>query len=483
MNKRLVFASLGNILLIEALLLLVPLFVAFYYQESWLNVSSFLKTMGLLLAIGFTLKAWMPKQARYTLKKGFAITALAWFFLAFFGGLPFVFAGEIPSVIDASFEMASGFTTTGASILTDVEALSQSMLFWRSFSHLIGGMGVLVFAFAILPETGQGSVNIMKAEVPGPEFGKVDSKNHRSAQILYAIYLVMTLVLVLLLMLVGLKPFDAMIHAFGAAGTGGFSNKAQSVGAFNNPIVEYILAVAMFLFGVNFNLYYFVLKKRFKAFFKDQELQLFTMVVGLATLAIMLNLSPGYHSIEQLFRDAFFTVTTIISTTGYATADFGQWPLFSHIVLLMIMFTGAMAGSTAGGIKISRLLVYLKTIQAEIWRSINPRRVKAIVINGKAMEKSYLLNVFIYLGVYIFLFAMAVLLVSISQNDFLTAFSAVSATINNIGPGLGLVGPTGSFASFTPFAKVVLTIVMIAGRLEIYPVLMLLMPSVWKEKN
>ncbi|MGX7092924.1 TrkH family potassium uptake protein [Hutsoniella sourekii] len=483
MNKRIVFGTLGYIMWLEAILLLVPIFVGLYYQDSSSVIYSFVITIGVLLVIGFLLRMLMPQSPQYTLKEGFAVTALAWFLLAFFGGLPFVLAGEIPSVIDATFEMASGFTTTGASILTDVEALSQSMLFWRSFSHLIGGMGVLMFAFAILSELGQGSVNIMRAEVPGPEFGKLSAKNRTSAQILYGMYLVMTLVLILLLICSGMKPFDAIIHAFGAAGTGGFSNKAQSVGAFNNPLAEYILAVAMVIFGVNFNLYYLLLKKHFRKVWANEELRLFLVIVALSTGLIMMNLYPDYRSLEHLFRDAFFTVTTIISTTGYATADFGAWPLFSHIVLLIIMFTGAMAGSTAGGIKVSRVLIYLKTLKAEIRRSVNPRRIIPIRVDGQTLEPNYLLSVFIYLAVYLLIFVMAVLLVSVSQNDFMTAFSAVSATINNIGPGMGLVGPTGSFASFTPISKMVLTFVMIAGRLEIYPVLMLLMPSVWKESH
>jgi trk system potassium uptake protein TrkH len=481
MNKKTILGFLGNICILEAILMLFPVLVGFIYKDDALVINAFLITMAILLILGFALRKLTPKNPKYNLKEGFAITGLSWFLLSFFGGLPFVLANELNSIIDSTFEMASGFTTTGSSIIPNVEAISQSLLFWRSFSHLIGGMGVLVFAFAFIPRMGEGSVNIMKAEVPGPTFGKVTSKNQSSAGILYQIYLVMTAVLVLLLMLTGMNLFDSLIHAFGAAGTGGFSNKVLSVGYFNNPAAEYILSIAMILFGVNFNLYYLLLKKHFKQVFKNEELRLFLTIITIACILIMLNIGKDYSSLEKLFRDVLFTVSTIISTTGYATVDFGLWPLFSHLVLLLIMFTGSMAGSTAGGLKQSRILIYLKSFKREIQCAMNPRLVKPITVDDKPVSSSYIKSVLNYLGLYLSIFICGVLLVSVTQNDFLTAFSSVAATLNNIGPGMNLVGPSGNFAHFTPISKIVLTFMMIIGRLEIYPVLILLMPNLWKK--
>jgi trk system potassium uptake protein TrkH len=342
-------------------------------------------------------------------------------------------------------------------------------------------MGVLVFAFAFIPRVGEGSVNIMKAEVPGPTFGKLTSKSKNSAVILYQIYLVMTAVLVLLLMISGLNLFDSLIHAFGAAGTGGFSNYSASIAHFDNPTTEYILSVAMIAFGVNFNLYYLLLKKHYKQVLKNEELRLFLIIIVISCILIMINLRNDYSSIEKLFRDSFFTVSTIISTTGYATVDFGLWPLFSHLILLLIMFTGSMAGSTAGGLKQSRILIYLKSFKREIQCAMNPRLVKPITVDEKPVDNQYIKSTLNYLGLYLSIFIIGVLLISVTQNDFITAFSSVAATLNNIGPGMGLVGPSSNFSHFTPISKIVLTFMMIFGRLEIYPVLILLMPNLWKK--
>ena len=482
MNKRMVAGFLGRICYLEAVLMLIPFVVGLIYREGPETLLSFIYTIGILVVCGFFLSLFEPEQTSYTLVDGFAITALSWFLLSFFGGLPFVFSGEIQSVIDATFEMTSGFTTTGSSILQNVEALSQSMLFWRSFSHLVGGMGVLVFAFALIPELGEGSVSIMKAEVPGPEFGKLVAKNKNTAAILYTIYIAMTGILVLLLMLAGMQPFDALIHAFGTAGTGGFSNKALSVGHFNNPMAEYILSFGMIIFGINFNLYYFLLRKEFKTFFSSEELRLFLKVLAAAVLLLMLVMHADYLHFEPLFRDAFFTVTTIISTTGFGTVDFTLWPLFAQLIILLLMFSGSMAGSTAGGIKMSRILIYLKGIRRDIIQAVHPRKVVPITVDGRLMSNIYIKRTFIYLGTYFMVFTVLTLLVSISENDFMTAFSAVAATINNIGPGMGNIGPASNFASFNPFAKVTLICSMIIGRLEIYPVLILLLKRTWTTK-
>ena len=482
MNKKLVFSFIGKLCFIEALLLILPMIVAVIYRENWLNLQAFLITIIILIFVSFLSYQLKPKKNGYTLKEGLAITSLSWFALSFFGALPFVFSGQIPSLVDACFEMASGFTTTGSSILENVEELSQSMLFWRSFSHLIGGMGILVFAFAFAPQQGEGSVNIMKAEVPGPQFGKLVAKNKNTARINYRIYLVMTLIFIILLWLSGLNLFDAMIHAFGAAGTGGFSNKALSVAHFNNPAVEYILSIAMLLFGVNFNLYYFLLNKQIKTIFKNEELRLYLGFVLISLVLIMINISTNYNQVEPLFRDSLFTVTTIVSTTGYATADFDQWPLFSKLIIMLLMFTGSMAGSTAGGIKISRILVYLKTIKREIKLAIQPRRVFPLTIDRNPISEAFIKQTFIYLGTYVLIFITGLLLLSLDRGDFLTDFSAVSATLNNIGPGFSGVGPRMNFSDFNDFSKIVMTILMIIGRLEIFPVLILINTSIWKKR-
>lgn len=481
MNKKTILGFLGNVCILEAILMLFPVLVGFIYKDDALVINAFLITMAILLILGFALRKLTPKNPKYNLKEGFAITGLSWFLLSFFGGLPFILSNELTSIIDSTFEMASGFTTTGASILNNVEAFSYSILFWRSFSHLIGGMGVLVFAFAFIPRVGEGSVNIMKAEVPGPTFGKLTSKSKNSAVILYQIYLVMTAVLVLLLMISGLNLFDSLIHAFGAVGTGGFSNYSASIAHFDNPTTEYILSVAMIAFGVNFNLYYLLLKKHYKQVLKNEELRLFLIIIVISCILIMINLRKDYSSIEQLFRDSFFTVSTIISTTGYATVDFGLWPLFSHLILLLIMFAGSMAGSTAGGLKQSRILIYLKSFKREIQCAMNPRLVKPITVDEKPVDNQYIKSTLNYLGLYLSIFIIGVLLISVTQNDFITAFSSVAATLNNIGPGMGLVGPSSNFSHFTPISKIVLTFMMIFGRLEIYPVLILLMPNLWKK--
>ncbi|EFR30658.1 TrkH family potassium uptake protein [Eremococcus coleocola] len=479
MNKRLVFSFLGNIAYLEAGLLVFPIIVGLIYRESLASLSAYVWVQAILILLGFALRKLSPDQAIYTFVDGLAITSLAWLFLSFFGGLPLYISGQIPSLVDAVFEMASGFTTTGASILINVEALSQSALFWRSFSHLVGGMGLLVFAFAFVPQKGQGTVNIMRAEVPGPKFGKLVAKNENYAFMLYKIYLIMTAVLVLILMLTGMSLFDSLIYAFGAAGTGGFANKAESVAYFHNPAAEYVLSIAMILFGFNFNLYYFMMLGRIKDIFENEELRLFLLIIGLAIIGIMISLSGSYDSLEVLFRDTLFTVSTIISTTGYATVDFALWPLFTHVILLILMFSGGMAGSTAGGLKVSRLLIYGKTIIRELRLNLQPRRVLPITIDGEILAESYVKQTFFYFGLYGLIFIIGVLVVSVSQGPFLTAFSAVSATLNNIGPGMGVVGPTGSYAGFTVISKIVLTFLMIIGRLEIYPVLILFNYKVW----
>lgn len=480
MNKGIVRYVLGRMMLVEAGLLVFPLIVGLIYGESFRTVGSFLLTIGILIALGLLTGLKRPESTRFYTKEGLVIAGLSWFVLSVFGSLPFIFSGEITSFADALFETSSGFTTTGASILTDVEAMSRSLLFWRSFTHLIGGMGVLVLALAILPATSSESVHIMKAEVPGPTFGKLVSKLKDTARILYIIYLSMTAVLILLLMLGGMDWFDAFIHSFGAAGTGGFSIKANSVLYYNSAFIDIVLSIAMLAFGVNFYVYYLILIRQVKKAVKNEELRWYLAIVCVAVILICLNLSRQYGSVPRMIRDAFFAVSSIITTTGFSTVDFGSWPLLSHVILLLLMFFGACAGSTGGGLKISRVAVLVKTAIASIRGSKEPRQIVPVRFEGQSLDEENTRSIGRYFIIYASVFVSLVLLVSIDSPDFVTAFSAVAATFNNIGPGLGMVGPTYNYSEFSVFSKLILSVGMIAGRLELYPVLVLFLPSTWR---
>jgi trk system potassium uptake protein TrkH len=470
-------------LLVEAGLMVLPLVVGLVYRESIRTIGSFLIVIAVSVAIGFAAGIRKPKSMRFYTKEGLVIASLSWFVLSFFGGLPFVIGGEIPSIIDAFFETASGFTTTGSTILTNIEAMSHSMLFWRSFTHLIGGMGVIVFALAVLPSITSESVHIMKAEVPGPTFGKLVSKIRDTARILYIIYLSMTAVLIVLLMLGGMDWFDASVHAFGAAGTGGFSSKNVSILYFNSAYIEYVLGVAMILFGANFNLYYLILIGQVKKALKSEELRWYLIIVFAAVAVICFNMFNQYESFPRLFRDAFFAVSSIITTTGYSTVDFGVWPVLSHVVLLLIMFIGACAGSTGGGLKVSRVGVLVKTALSEIRKSKEPSQVVRVRFEGNPLSENDTRSIGRYFTVYVGLFFIILLLVSLDSPDFLTAFSAVAATFNNIGPGLSKVGPMFNYSAYSDFSKLILSIGMIAGRLELFPVLVLFLPSTWRRRG
>ncbi|RDY21323.1 TrkH family potassium uptake protein [Criibacterium bergeronii] len=473
MNKKIVIYSLGNILKVEALLMIPSVIVALIYNEGKNNLYSFISVIALLLVLGFSVELVKPQKMSMKAVDGFIIVALSWVLLSFFGGLPFVLSGEIPSVVDAFFETASGFTTTGSSILTNVEALSHSMLFWRSFTHLIGGMGILVFTLAVLPSTGLESVHVMQAEIPGPVFGKLVSKMRSTAKILYGIYLVMTAVLVVLLMLGGMNLFDSLIHAFGTAGTGGFGIKAESVAYYDSNYIHLLIATAMILFGINFNLYYLILVGEMGKALKSEELRLYLGIIVGAVVLIFINigLKDGFSLI--LLRDIYFQVSSIITTTGFSTVDFNAWPLFSKVILMLLMFCGACAGSTAGGLKVSRVGILFKLAKSELRRITQPGRVVTTKFEGAGLKDEVSVSVLLYFAAYIFIFFAIFLVVSIDTEDFSTAFTAVAATFNNIGPGLNGVGPMESFAGFNDFTKIVLSFSMIAGRLEIYPILVL----------
>jgi trk system potassium uptake protein TrkH len=470
-------------LLVEAALLALPMVVGLIYGESFRTVGSFLLVIALLAGLGSAAGLKRPKSMHFYTKEGLVIASLSWILLSLFGSLPFIVSGEIPNFVDALFEAVSGLTTTGSTILNDVESMSHSMLFWRSFTHLIGGMGVLVLALAVLPATSSESVHIMKAEVPGPAFGKLVSKLRDTARILYIIYLSMTAVLIILLIIGGMDWFDATIHAFGTAGTGGFSNRTASIGYYDSTYIRYVLGFGMLAFGINFNLYYMILVRQAKKALRDEELRWYLLIILAAVVLIILNIYKRYDSASQLICDAFFTVSSVITTTGYATADFGSWPVLSQTIILLLMFFGASAGSTGGGFKISRIGILVKTAITELRKSKDPNMVVRTHFNGRPLVETEINAIIRYFVVYVVVFILLLLLICLDEKDFLTAFSTVLGTYNNIGPGLGMAGPTYSFAAFSPFSKIVLSFGMITGRLELFPVLVLFLPSTWRKRG
>ena len=470
---------IGRILVTEAALLVLPLIVALLHGEA---AHPFLIPMALLVLIGLLLGVRRPARTALYARDGLAIVALAWIAVSAFGALPFVISGDIPFYVDAFFETVSGFTTTGASILTEVESLSRGGLFWRSFTHWVGGMGVLVFVMAILPMSDGHGMHIMRAEVPGPTVGKLVSRMSDTAKILYGIYLVLTLVEIVLLLAGGMPLFDACIHSFGSAGTGGFSCRNLSVGAYQNPYFDIVIGIFMLLFGVNFNLYYFLLIRRFRDVFHSEELRSYLLIVAAAVVAITVDIAHLYDSVSTSLCHAFFQVSSIITTTGYATTDFNAWPTFSKGILVVLMFIGACAGSTGGGIKVARVVILVKASYGDMRRMLHPNAVSTVRFEGKPLTDRNLRGAHLFLTVYILVFTVSFLLLSLEQFDLVTTFTALAACINNIGPGLEVVGPMGNFSAFSPWSKLLLSFDMLVGRLEIFPMLLLCAPSIWKRR-
>ena len=470
---------IGRILLTEAALLVLPLLVTFLYGESPVP---FLIPILLLALCGGAMGWKKPKSTALYARDGLAVVALAWICMSLFGALPFVLSGDIPNYVDAFFETVSGFTTTGSSILTEIEPLSRGGLFWRSFTHWVGGMGVLVFVMAILPMNDGHGMHLMRAEVPGPTVGKLVSRMSDTAKILYSIYLVMTVVEIVLLLAGGMPLYDAAIHAFGTAGTGGFSCRNLSVGAYDSVYFDVVIGVFMLLFGVNFNLYYFLLIRRFRDVLHSEELRAYLLIVAASVLAIAVNISHLYQSFAASLRYAFFQVSSIITTTGYATADFNAWPAFSKAILVILMFVGACAGSTGGGMKVARIVILAKTSVCDMRKMLHPNAVATVRFEGKPIGEKNIRSVHLFLTVYLIVFTISCLLLSLEEMDLVTTFTAVAACMNNIGPGLEVVGPMGNFAAFSPWAKVLLSFDMLVGRLEIFPMLLLFAPSIWKRK-
>ena len=480
MNYRMVVFVLGRIFLVEAAMMLLPMACSAIYGE-WYMLPAFLLPAVILLLLGLAASLRTPKNTTIYARDGLAIVALVWVLMSAFGALPFVISGEIPAFADAFFEMVSGFTTTGSTILNDVEALSHGALFWRSFSHWVGGMGVLVFAMAVLPMTDGRAMHLMRAEVPGPTCGKLSSKLSDSAKILYGIYFAMTALEVVFLCAGGMSLYESLIHSFGTAGTGGFSNRGLSIGAYQNPYFEWVIGIFMLLFGVNFNLYYFILMRHFREAFGSEELRAYLGIVLFSTVTIAANILSMVGSVGEAVRTAFFQVSSIITTTGYATADFNVWPGLSRAILFALMFIGGCAGSTAGGLKVSRAMILLRTIRREINRLVHPRRVTAVRCDGKALGSEVQRGVSIYFALYCLCILVAFLCLSGEPFTLETNLSAVVSCFNNVGPGLGAVGPAGSYADYSVLSKLLLSMAMLMGRLEIYPMLVALSPSVWRK--
>ena len=467
---------LGRILLTEAALLVLPLLVAVLHGET---VMPFLITIAALLLVGGGIGLRRPKRTALYAREGFVVVSLAWIVMSAFGALPFVLSGDIPHFVDAFFETVSGFTTTGATILTAVEPLTRSGLFWRSLTHWVGGMGVLVFVMAILPMNDGHGMHLMRAEVPGPSVGKLVSRMSDTAKILYTIYFVMTLLLIVLLMAGGMPLFDSCIHAFGTAGTGGFSSRNLSIGAYDSVYFDILISVFMLIFGVNFNLYYFLLIKRFRDVFSSEELKAYLIIVAAATLAITANITHMYGSVWTGLRHAFFQVSTIITTTGYATTDFNLWPTFSKCILLLLMFIGGCAGSTAGGLKVGRILILSKASAADMRKMLHPNAISTVRFEGKPLSEQTVRSAYQYITVYLLMFAASFLLLCLEGLDLVTTTTALITCINNVGPGLELVGPMGNFSVFSYASKLLLSFDMLLGRLEIFPMLLVFAPSVW----
>lgn len=480
MNYAMISYILGQLLRFEAIFLVLPTVVGFLYKEDDTYIY-----LGLSLAIYLlgTLLTWKPPTNRQLhTKDGFITVALGWIVLSIFGALPFVFTGDIPSYIDSLFETISGFTTTGASILSDVEALSHANLFWRSFTHWIGGMGVFVFILAIVPMIGGSTMYLMKAESPGPSVDKFVPKVKDTAKILYTLYIGITLLQIICLLLAKMPLFDTLTHTFGTVGTGGFGIKNSSIGGYTS-LQQNIITFFMIASGINYSAYFFIISKNFKDAFRMEEVRWYLGIILISVGIITINTLPLYSGFLETLKHAFFQVASIITTTGYSTVNFDLWPELSKTVLVLLMIIGACAGSTGGGFKVSRILILIKTIKKELSLMIHPREVKKIRMDGHVIKHEVIRSANVFTIIYFVLFFFSVLLISIDNLDFTTNFTAVAATLNNIGPGLAGVGPTCNFSCYSVFSKIILMFNMLAGRLELFPLILLIMPGTWKHNK
>ncbi len=476
MNFSIIRYVLGNVLKLEAIFFMVPVITSAFYSEREGFVYLAIAVICLLLGVALTVKK--PRSYVFYLKEGCVTTSLSWLILSLFGAIPFVLTKEIPDFINALFEVVSGFTTTGASILNDVEALSHASLMWRSFTHWIGGMGVLLFLMAIVPLSGGSNINIMRAESPGPSVEKIVPKMKYTARILYLIYFGLTVLQVVMLIIGKMTLFEALATAFGTAGTGGFGIYNDSIAGFS-PYIQWVVAVFMMLFGINFNAYYLLIFRRFKKALSLEEVRCYLLIIIAATAVVFADVYHRFTTVSEAIRHSFFQVSSIITTTGFSTADFNLWSKTSHIVLILLMFIGACAGSTGGGIKVSRIVIGFKTVFKEFSTYIHPKGIRKIKMDGKSIEHEVIRSVNVFFLTYTLIFVLSVFLISFENKDLVTNFTAIAATLNNIGPGLEQVGPMSNYAVYGSFSKLVMTFDMLAGRLELFPLLILFYPPTW----
>ena len=479
MNIKMIIYVLGRMVGVEALVLLVPVLVSSLYGE---NAFPFLVTSAGLAVFAIIFGRRKPKNSTIYGKEGFVIIASAWILWSVFGAIPFYISDSIPHFVDAVFETVSGFTTTGSTILTDIAAMPKGMNFWRCLTHWIGGMGVLVFVMMIISLEEKNSMHLIRAEVPGPEKDKLVPRARQSASILYSMYFVLTLLEIVFLRIGGMNWYDSIIHAFSTAGTGGFNNRNNSVAYYDSAYIDGVITVFMILFGINFNMYYFLLLKKVKIVFKNEEVRAYLGIILGAALLITTNILHIYKEPLKAFRYAIFQVASIITTTGFVTADYNLWPEFSKCILLAIMVVGACAGSTGGGMKVSRVLILLKSIKRDLKQIVHPKSVNIVKVNGKKVGEETVHDAFIYLIAYVGIILLSVLLVSLNNFDFATTFSGVLTTINNVGPGIAAVGPVENFSAFSDLSKIVFCFDMLIGRLEIFPFLVLFSPNLWRKR-
>lgn len=479
MNYRMIGYILGLILLIEAALMMLPVSASLIFGE---NVMPFIITIAIILVISLPFVLFKPKNSQIYAREGFVSVAAGWILLSAFGALPFVISGAIPNYINAFFETVSGFTTTGATILSDIEVLPKGLLLWRSFTHWIGGMGVLVFVLAILPSSGGQAMYLMRAEVPGPTKGKLVPKMRQTALILYGIYFFLTIIQIIALLLCRFPLYDSLVTSFATAGTGGFSVLNASIAGYNNPAAEWVIAVFMLLFGVNFNLYFLILIRKTKDIFKSEELRAYLIICAISTIAVAINTAHMFNGLEECLRASFFQVSSIMTTTGFVSSDFGLWPVFSKSIIIILMIIGACAGSTAGGLKISRILILIKNIAKELKRIVRPRSVNVVRLDHEVLSPETVHIATGYLTVYITIIILTVLFISLDGFSFETNFTAALSCINNVGPVLGDIGPKGNMYNFSYFSKIILSLNMLIGRLEIMPMIVLFSPSTWRKR-
>ncbi len=479
MNFRMIGQVVGRVLCIEAALMFLPMITAVVYDESPIP---FLIAISITGGVGLVMWRMRAKSGGITARDGFLIVGLSWIAMSLLGAIPFVLTGDIPNYLDALFETISGLTTTGATVVTAPEAMSRGSMFWRMFTHWIGGMGILVFLLAVLPMSGNRSMHIMRAEVPGPTVGKLVPRIRKTASILYLLYIALTLVETVLLVAGGMSFYDALLHAFSTAGTGGLSTRALSIGYYNSTYIDIVVSVFMLLFGINFSLYYLILLGNIRTALRNEELRWYLGIIAFAVITITLDLQRYYADFFPALRDAFFQVTSIITTTGFCSTDYNVWPEYSRAMLVVLMFIGGCAGSTAGGLKVSRVMLLAKSCTIEVKKMLRPRCVEEVRLDGKPVDNQTVYNALTYFTFYILIMLLMALIISIDGFDFTTNFTAAASCLSNVGPGLSLIGPLGSFAIFSPLSKIVLMIGMLLGRLEIFPLLLLFVPFTWRWK-